>query len=66
MLINVMFVFNQKFVENPANDNDHASLNNCIHDSNKLFDLQSSTVIPVKVDSIVKSGLLFFVFVFSW
>ncbi|XP_022162071.1 uncharacterized protein LOC111027893 isoform X3 [Myzus persicae] len=46
------------FVENPSNDNDYTSLNNCVHDSNKLFDLQSNTVIPVKVDSGVKSDSL--------
>jgi len=45
-------------VEDPSNDNDHANLNNCVHDCNKLFNLQSNTVIPVKVDSWVKSGLV--------
>ncbi|XP_060870995.1 uncharacterized protein LOC132945306 isoform X4 [Metopolophium dirhodum] len=46
-----------KFVEDPSNDHDHANLNNCVHDSNKLFNLQSNTVIPVKVDSWVKSAM---------
>ncbi|KAL4112570.1 hypothetical protein QTP88_016325 [Uroleucon formosanum] len=45
-----------KFVEDPSNDNDHANLNKCVLDFNKLFNFQSNTVIPVKIDSWVKSG----------
>ncbi|XP_050056969.1 uncharacterized protein LOC114132611 isoform X5 [Aphis gossypii] len=46
-----------KFVENPSSDNDHTSLN-CVHDSNNLFHLKSNQVIPVKVNSLVKSDFL--------